>query len=149
MQQGEAMLREQFPVVVPVQVRFRDLDAMGHVNNAVYSTYLEMSRVAYYRELMGMASPTEFNFILARLEINFRSPVFLHENVWVGIRVTQVGTKSFRFAYEIRDGENARLIADATSVQVMYDYAQETPIPVPPEFLDRLEALEGRPLRAR
>lgn len=146
MQPGEAMLRERFRVVVPVQVRFRDLDAMGHVNNAVYLTYLEMGRLAYYRELMGLQDPKDFNFILAHLSIDFRSPVVLGETVYVGIRVTRVGNKSFHFAYELREGASGRLVAEATSVQVMYDYRRQTTMPVSPEFRQRLEAFEGRPL---
>ena len=141
------MLREKFRVVVPVQVRFRDLDAMGHVNNAVFLTYLEIGRMVYYRELMGLTRPQEFNFILARMEIDFRSPIELGDSVFVGIRVSRVGNKSFHFEYEIREGESGRLVAEATSVQVMYDYRQRTTIPVSPEFLARLEAFEGRPLR--
>lgn len=143
-QRGEAILRERFRVVEPVQVRFRDLDAMGHVNNAVYLTYLEMGRLAYYRELMGLKRPSDFNFILAHVSIDFRSPVALGETVYVGVRVTRVGRKSFQFAYELREGESARLIAEATSVQVMYDYQHQKPVPIPDEFRRRLEAFEGR-----
>ena len=146
MQPGEATLRGRFRVVVPVQVRFRDLDAMGHVNNAVYLTYLEMGRLAYYRELMGLQDPKDFNFILAHVSIDFRSPVVLGETVYVGIRVTRVGSKSFHFAYELREGASGRLVAEATSVQVMYDYQRQTTMPVSPEFRRRLEAFEGRPL---
>lgn len=144
-QPGEAMLRERFRVVVPVQVRFRDLDAMGHVNNAVYLTYLEMGRLAYYRELMGLTHPKDFNFILAHVSIDFRSPVVLGETVYVGLSVTRVGRRSFEFTYELREGASGRLVAEATSVQVMYDYQRQTPIPVPDEFRRRLEAFEGRP----
>lgn len=141
---GEAMLRDRFRVVVPVQVRFRDLDAMGHVNNAVYLTYLEMGRLAYYRELMGLTHPRDFNFILAHVSIDFRSPLVLGETVYVGVRVTRVGRKSFHFAYELREGHSGRLVAEANSVQVMYDYGQQTTVPVSPEFRQRLESFEGR-----
>ncbi len=141
---GEAMLKERFRVVVPIQVRFRDLDAMGHVNNAVYLTYLEMGRLAYYRELMGLSHPKDFNFILAHVSIDFRSPVVLGETVYVGVRVTRVGKKSFHFEYELREATTGRLVAEATSVQVMYDYARQTTVPVAPEFRKRLEAFEGR-----
>ncbi len=147
---GEEMLRERFPVVAPIQVRFRDMDAMGHVNNAVYLTYLEMGRMAYYMALFGPeVSPRDFNFILARVEVDFRSPVHLGEEIFVGTRVERVGNRSFHFAYEIREGKSGRLVAEARSVQVMYDYQKQRPMDaIPEEFLARLEALERRRLRS-
>jgi len=146
---GEDILREKFPVVTPIQVRFRDMDAMGHVNNAVYLTYLEMGRIAYYTTLMGPnISARDFNFILARVEVDFRSPVHLGEEIFIGTRVERIGNRSFHFAYEIREGATGRLVAEAKSVQVMYDYQQQKPMSSLPEsFVARLEALEGRPLR--
>ncbi len=140
---GEAILRERFRYIQPVQVRFRDMDAMGHVNNAVYLTYLEMARVGYYRNLFGLTQPEDFPFILARVEIDFRSPVVLGEDILVGIRVSRVGNKSFHFEYEIREVETGRLVAEAKSVQVMYDYKTGATMPVPDDFRQRLEEFEG------
>ncbi len=140
---GEEILRERFRFVQPVQVRFRDMDAMGHVNNAVYLTYLEMARVGYYHSLFGLTRPEDFPFILARVEIDFRSPVVLGEEILVGIRVSRVGNKSFHFEYEIREAETGRLVAEAKSVQVMYDYRTGTTMPVPDDFRQRLEEFEG------
>jgi acyl-CoA thioester hydrolase len=77
---------EGFPVVVPIQVRFRDLDALGHVNNAVYLTYLEVARAAYFSRLepdwVGKG-----HFILARAEVDFLRPILLEDPVEVGVRV--------------------------------------------------------------
>ncbi len=146
MSKGEAILQEKFRYIQPVQVRFRDMDAMGHVNNAVYLTYLEMARVGYYHHLFGLSKPEDFPFILARVEIDFRSPLVLGEELLVGIRVSRVGNKSFHFEYELREGKTGRLLAEATSVQVMYDYRTQQTMPVPPEFRRKLEEFEGRPL---
>lgn len=140
---GEEILRERFRFIQPIQVRFRDMDAMGHVNNAVYLTYLEMARVGYYRNLFGLTRPGDFPFILARVEIDFRSPVLLGEEILVGIRVSSVGNKSFHFEYEIRETETGRLVAEAKSVQVMYDYRKGATMPVPDDFRKRLEEFEG------
>ena len=82
-------------------VRFRDLDGMGHVNNAVFSTYLEQARLAWFGE------PTELplqDVILARTEIDFRSPVAWGETVEIGVRPSRLGTKSFELEYELRSG---------------------------------------------
>ncbi|HEV7134248.1 MAG TPA: thioesterase family protein [Gaiellaceae bacterium] len=115
-----------FPFVHRETVRFSDLDGMGHVNNAVYSTYLEQARLAWF------GTDTEMplsDVILARTEIDFRSPLAFGETVEIGVRPTRLGTKSFDLEYELWSG--GRLVAEARSVLVGYDYdrAQSTPIP--------------------
>ena len=137
---GEEVLAQQFPLVVPVQVRFRDLDALGHVNNAVYLSYLEMARVAYVQSRFGLSHPRDFSFILARVEIDYKSPVTLGERLMVGIGVAHVGKRSFRFAYEIREASSGRLVAQAETVQVMYDYQAQKPVAIPEEVRRVLEA---------
>src|SRR5437763_5599096 len=87
-------------------VRFRDLDGMGHVNNAVYSTYLEQARLAWFsRTPLGEADEMPLrDVILARTEIDFRSPLRLGEVVEVGVRPARVGAKSSELEYELRAG---------------------------------------------
>jgi acyl-CoA thioester hydrolase len=111
------------------RVRFRDCDAMGHVNNAVYSTYLEEARI----DVVGSLSA----FILARVEIDFRAELRAGEEIEVGSRVGRVGTKSFDLEHEIRAGE--RLVAEAKSVLVAYDYDVSASVPLSAELLERLE----------
>lgn len=113
--------RPPFRLCVPIQVRFRDTDAMGHVNNAVYLTYLEVARTAYWHKVFDIASYNDVDFILARAEIDFVAPVFVEDVCEVWIRTNEIGTKSFRFAYELL--AHGRVVARAETVQVMYDYA--------------------------
>jgi acyl-CoA thioester hydrolase len=113
-----------FPFVHRERVRFRDCDAMGHVNNAVFSTYLEEARIGV---LGGLAS-----FILARVEIDFVSQLRAGEEVEVGSRCARIGTKSFDLEHEIR--ADGRVIARARSVLVGYDYGLEQSVPVPEEL---------------
>jgi acyl-CoA thioester hydrolase len=106
-------------------VRFRDLDSLGHMNNAVYATFLEQARLAY---LSGNgAEPTDM--ILARLEIDFRSPLELGETVEIAVAPTRIGTKSFELAYVMRAGD--RVVAEAKTVLVAYDYASGETVAVP------------------
>ena len=116
-------------------VRFRDLDSMGHVNNAVFLTYLEEARIAF---LFGRGATTD-SLIVARVEIDYRSPVRLGETVDVGVRCTRLGTKSFDLEYELRvDGE---VVAEAKSVQVTFDYERGEAIPVPEDWREKLTAV--------
>jgi acyl-CoA thioester hydrolase len=113
-------------------VRFNDLDAMGHVNNAVYSTYLEQARLAWFAQEENPLS----DVILARTEIDFRSPVVLGETVEIGVRPARLGNKSFDLEYELR--ANGRVVAEAKSVLVGYDYERGESTIIPERWRRRL-----------
>ena len=109
-----------YPWIRREQVRFRDVDAMGHVNNSVYSTYLEQARIG----ILGGLEP----FILARVEIDFRAELRAGAEVEVRSRCSHVGTKSFELQHEIWSAD--RLVAEAKSVLVGYDYARNESVPL-------------------
>jgi acyl-CoA thioester hydrolase len=115
-------------------VRFRDLDAMGHMNNAVYATLIEQARLAF---LTPNGAPVE-NMILARLEIDFRSPVELGETIEIAVTPARIGTKSFDLEYVLRAGE--RVVAEAKTVLVAYDYGTRSSVELPDEWKERLAA---------
>jgi acyl-CoA thioester hydrolase len=124
---------EGFPFVHRETVRFRDLDGMGHVNNAVFSTYLEQARLAWF----GTAETLPLSdVILARTEIDFRSPVAVGETVEIGVRASRLGTKSFELEYELQAG--GRLVAEAKSVLVGYDYSRGESSTIPERWRRRL-----------
>jgi acyl-CoA thioester hydrolase len=130
-----------------VEVQFRDCDPLGHVNNAVYITYLEIARFAYCREALSLApelATGPLSFIIARVECNFRSQARLGDELEVRIRLADIGRSSFAFEYEIVQVSDGRVVADARSVQVMYDYARQRSVPVPDEFRARAERFEQR-----
>src|SRR5215207_3268439 len=138
-----------------VEVRLADTDAMGHVNNANYLTYVEIARVAYYERVTGNALPigthgAEEGMILAQIRMTYRSPAFYGETLTVESRVERIGRTSFGMVHRITAPESrygpARLIAAADSTLVAYDYQQECPIPVPPGWRAAMEAYEGRDL---
>ncbi|MEX2255674.1 MAG: thioesterase family protein [Acidimicrobiia bacterium] len=123
---------ESFPWSHRERVRFRDCDAMGHVNNAVFSTYLEESRIG----VLGGLAP----FILARVEIDFRSELRQGEEIEVRTRCSRLGTKSFDLEHVIAAGE--RVVAEAKSVLVAYDYERSESVPVPDDVRARLSGGE-------
>jgi acyl-CoA thioester hydrolase len=120
------------------RVRFRDLDALGHVNNAVFLTYIESARIAYLLDL-GVASGVEdLGIIVARVEIDFRSPLELGEEVEITVRASRFGTKSFDLEHELRAG--GRVVAEAKTVCVGYDYGSGETVPIPVAWRERLAA---------
>jgi acyl-CoA thioester hydrolase len=134
---------EGFRVVAPVVPRFRDTDAMGHLNNAVYMTFFEVARTAYWAALTGSRNYHEVPFILAHTTIDFRSPAFVYETLLVGIRMARVGTSSFDYAYRIVEETSGRLVCEGRSVQVIFDYAKGASYPMPDDLRTRFRAFEG------
>lgn len=129
---------EGFPFVHRERVRFRDLDAMGHVNNAVFATYTEQARVEFLRHLGLLEGPVYQSVILARLEIDFQAPGEPEGEVEIGVRPSRFGTKSFDLEYALHQG--GRLIATATSVLVTYDYERAEPIEIPDDWRRKMVA---------
>ncbi len=139
-------MSDPVPVKVPIQVRWRDLDALGHVNNAVYLTYFELARLGYIRALLGEDAkidqrtllPVDFQFILAEVTCYYRSPATLRDRLVAAIWVSQVGRKSFVFEYRITDEVTGRLVAEGCSTQVWYDYAAGESRVVPTQIAERM-----------
>jgi acyl-CoA thioester hydrolase len=131
-----------------VEVRFVDVDAMGHVNNANYATYFEEARVAYIRRaLAGEFSDRDlgatFPFILLDLHCRFLSPVRVAEVLEVGVRLSRLGCKSFDFEYLVVARADGRAVATGRSTQVYYDYAEDRTEPVPDELREAFARIEG------
>jgi acyl-CoA thioester hydrolase len=135
-----------------VEVRLADTDAMGHVNNARYLTYVEIARVAYYEQVTGNALPigthgAEEGMILAEIRMTYRNPAFYGETLTVETRVERIGRTSFGMVHRMTAPESrygpARLIAVADSTLVSYDYREECPIPVPEDWRAAIAAFEG------
>jgi acyl-CoA thioester hydrolase len=112
---------------------------MGHVNNAVFLTYIEQARAALLAEVGAATGLEDMNMIVARVEIDFRAPVRFGQEVEISVHASRFGTKSFDLDYELRvDGE---LVAEAKSVQVAYDYARREPVPLPAAWREKLTAV--------
>jgi acyl-CoA thioester hydrolase len=116
----------------PVSVRFKDIDALGHVNNAVIITYFEEGRKAFFLDHFDDGDPNAFNFILARMECDFLEPVRLAHTPLVKLWVSAIGQTSFGFVYKLVDSQNTSTIfARGRSVQVCYDYTHRAKTAVP------------------
>ncbi|HEX5040960.1 MAG TPA: thioesterase family protein [Candidatus Limnocylindria bacterium] len=130
-----------------LQVRFRDIDAFGHVNNAVFFSYLEQARIRYLLDVLQPATTFDrLPLILARVELDYRSPITFGDEVTVETRVDRIGRSSFSMSHRMIAGPEGRLVGDASTVLVAYDYASARPMNVPGDWRARMAAHEGRPL---
>lgn len=129
------------PFVVELPVRFRDLDPMGHVNNAVYATYLEHARAHYFRAVVGEELPTA-DTVLVHLSIDYRIPIDIEDDsVEVAMWIPRLGESSIPMEYEIRTG--GEIAATAETVQVAYDRESGTSKPIPASWRDAISADMG------
>ena len=128
-----------------LQVRFRDIDAFGHVNNAVFFSYVELARIRYLIDVLRPDQPFErMPLILARVELDYRSPITFGEEVLVETRVERIGRTSFGMSHRMTVAADDRLVGDVQSVLVTYDYAAARPMPVPDDWRRLLGQYEGR-----
>lgn len=134
-----------YPHVLTLQVAFRDLDAMGHVNNAVYLSYLESARIAFMQtllELPALRDLAALPVILAEATISYKSPALFGETLRVGSGVARLGNKSFDVVHRIETADG-RFVASARTILVMYDYASQTTHPISDRFRQRVAALQA------
>lgn len=136
------VLMEGFRFVYRQVVVLRDLDGFGHVNNAVYLTYVENARVAYLKQVVGFTTLAGIGNIMASVTLNFRTPAGFEDVLEVGTRTERIGSKSFTLVHELRIADDQRLVADATSVQVMFDVEADKSIAVPDRWRELLTAFE-------
>ncbi len=148
----------EFPYEHPIEVRFVDTDALGHVNNAVYLSYFEAARAGYYAKVSGTPFGTgesagERTFVIAEARIAYRAPAFFGEQLLVGCRFTWASRSSFGLEYRVRAEASpvgpARVVADGESTQVMFDLERNRVMRVPADLLEMFEGFEQRDIPRR
>lgn len=128
------MTYTNYPYEIALEVAFRDIDAMGHVNNAVFFAYFETVRIKYLGEVMRQGvlgtELLDLPLILVNASCTYKSPALLTENLHIGTGISRFGTKSFDMLYQVQ-GEDGRVVAYGKTVQVMYDYITRQAFSIP------------------
>lgn len=132
---------------IKIRIPYCDIDKLGHVNNAKYLSYFESARVAYFRDIPGlglkdMDEKSSSGIIILEVAVQYLAPMFMDQVIEIGIRVSEVRTKSFRMEYEIRDAKTKALLTTGHSVQVMFNYKKQKPYPVPDDLRKTLGMIE-------
>jgi len=118
-------------LITPVQIRWNDMDAFAHVNNAGYVAYLEIARVDYCAKKLNVKELYAVGFIVARIEIDLVSPIEFGERAEVLTNVSRIGMKSWDFTAVIRHPDSGKIYAKARTVQVSFDHRTKTSMPIP------------------
>lgn len=140
-----AMKQDSFTYYHPITIRYADLDPQGHVNNAVYMTYLESARLGYYEAAgiwdPGSGEPT--GLVVARAEIEYLEPIYMGQSIQVGVRLESLGTSSLTFIFQIEATPGGRPMARGKTVMVAFDSRKNKKHPIPPEKREKLIRFEG------
>ena len=134
-----------FALVHPVEVRFRDIDAMGHAHHSLPLVYWEEARARYWRDVAGRRDTGDIDYVMGELTVRWHRRILWPGRLTAGVRVTRAGRSSFEMAYGLWAGDG-ELLASGRSTQVLFDYAAARSTPMDDETRRRLEAFEGRPL---
>ena len=127
----------------PVQIRFADLDALEHVNNAKYFTYMETARLVYFQQVIGWSGGrSELGVILARATCDFKLPLALQDEIKVYTRVSRIGVRSFDFEYAVVRDSDGAIAGEGTSVQVAYNYKANASVAVPETWRTKMMEFE-------
>lgn len=132
--------------ITEIQIRFKDTDKMGHVNNANHFTYLELARVQYFNDVINQKIDwVKQGLILAKIVIDYKQPIFLEDNVIVRTTMSRFGNKSFDLSHRIIrivDGKEI-VAAEGLSVVVCFNYEDNQTIQVPKEWIEKVNAYEN------
>jgi acyl-CoA thioester hydrolase len=134
-----------FHHATPIQIRFVDIDKLGHVNNATILTYLETARVAYFNKVIGRENDWfGRGLILAHSEIDYLQPVYQDDEIIVHTRTSRIGNKSFTVENLLMrvDGKKEVLLAYATGVLVCMNYHEKLTVQIPEEWKEKLRRFD-------
>ncbi|HBF41279.1 MAG TPA: acyl-CoA thioesterase [Anaerolineaceae bacterium] len=136
-----------FKFHTPITVRYIDLDAQWHVNNAHFFSFIEQARYSYLVELglFNGQNFLDFPIIVADAHLSYQQPIPIGVQVDVGVAVTRIGNKSLRFEYIITDPSRTIIYATGDTTNVTYDFHTKTSKPVPGEWREKISQFEGHP----
>jgi acyl-CoA thioester hydrolase len=132
-----------FKHTVPVQLRFNDVDGLGHVNNSVYFSFYDLGKTEYFKTINGGVLPTEVDIVVAHAEVDFIAPVFLSDEIAVQTMVSEIGNKSFELMQRIIDTKHNIVKCRCKTVMVGFDFKNNCSKPISDEWRNAISAYEG------
>ncbi len=116
-----------------LQVRYGDLDTLGHVNNAVYLTYFELGRVLFFRKYLSNFDEKNVSFVVARIEVDFKKSITMDQEVFLETSIESVGNTSFTFNHKIVGDSKDEIFSTGKVIAVSID-GKRKPVKVPDEL---------------
>ncbi len=139
------MVIQEFKHKIKIQIRYKDVDKQGHVNNANHLTYFETARMEYFKDVYKKPVDWETaGLILARNEVNYFVPILLEDEVYCYTKVISFGTKSFEICCLLtkKTQKGEEICADGKSVIVCFNYKTNQTIEVPADWIEAVNKYE-------
>lgn len=133
----------EFKHSVGIQVRFSDVDILGHVSNTVYQTYYDYGKLNYFDTVLGDINWEELAIVGASIKIDYLKPIFMKTKIMVKTRASHIGNKSITFEHCIINRENGDLLSTCTAVLVCYIPKLHQSVSVPDKWRNNIIAYEG------
>lgn len=136
----------KFKHITPIQLRFNDFDALGHVNNSVYFSFFDLGKTSYFNEVMpNMSASKEVGVVIGHIEVSFLLSVYPGENVAVETAVVEVGNKSFKLLQQLIDLDTNEVKCVCHTVMVCFDAKTKTTRPISEEWRKAMAEFEDNP----
>lgn len=137
----------EFRHSLPVQLRFNDIDALGHVNNNVYLQLFDLGKYDYFKQVMGDGFDlTSLAMVVVNINCDFMAPSYLDEPLQVSTATEAIGDKSLRLRQIITNSTTGQIKCRATTVMVSFDPATGTSAPIEDASRAKVESFEKRRL---
>ena len=133
------------PLVTELQVRFSECDPLGHVNNAVYYTYMETARTELFRMLDPDMDVNDWKLIVASTSCEYKAQATFAQWLQITTEIERIGNSSFTVLHRIMDRDSGKLIAIGRAVLVHFDYRKQRSMPLTAEMRRSLETLLAVP----
>jgi len=134
----------KFNHITPIQLRFNDFDALGHVNNSVYFSFYDLGKTSYFNEVLPNVNVSkEVGVVIGHIEVSFLLPVYPGENVAVETAVVEIGTKSFKLLQQLIDVETNEVKCICQTIMVCFDANTKTTRPISDEWRNSMADFEG------
>jgi len=134
---------ETFKTTLPIQIRFNDIDAMGHINNNIYFSYFDLGKTSYFDKIRPAAvSWTDGLMVVAHIEVDFLSPIYYKEKIAVDTKIIKLGDKSGVFLQQIRNVKNGDVKCRCQSIFVTYDAQTQSSMPIPVDWRNAISKYE-------
>ena len=140
---------QKFKHIMPVQIRFNDMDKFGHVNNTVYFQFYDTAKTDYVFQVCPNVDWEKEAIIVVHIESDFVAQITGQPHIAVRTRVSKIGNKSFHLVQEVFDLDNGELKSRCTSVMVGYNLVTRETMPIPEKWVESICRYEGKDLRTK
>ena len=135
--------RNDYRHVLPLQIRFNDVDKFGHVNNTVYFQFYDTAKTDYIATVCKEVDWERLAIVVVKIEAEFLAQIKGNDHIAGRTRIVKIGNKSFHLEQDVIDSDTQEVKSRCLSVMVLYDLERQQTIPLPDEWRKAITDYEG------